>query len=242
MKSSNRIDENMLAAFVDGQLDVEKSELVIQAMDKDETVRESVYRLRRAKDLMKLGFADALPPEMDSIGSELRQRKLNPLYVAASVLILVASFSFGFFGYMAGKQLGSNSDSVLVSDTQTNPVHVVLHIDKSDMKQFDAVLTYTNSFLGKYGEQGGQIAIVANASGLDLLRAGVSPYEKKIYAMIRNHDNVQFIACANAIHSLRQKGVEPLFHAGIDTDKPALDQIVARVQDGWSYVKAGSLI
>lgn len=58
-KSDDVFDNQALGSFVDGQLDAAHTEKIIKVMEDDPEIRERVYQLRRAKDLMKLGFGDA---------------------------------------------------------------------------------------------------------------------------------------------------------------------------------------
>ena len=62
MNNNEHIDDNILAAFVDNELDTETSESIINAMEQNMDVRERVYNLRRAKDLMKVAFSTAHTP------------------------------------------------------------------------------------------------------------------------------------------------------------------------------------
>ena len=52
-------DNQALGCFVDGLLDAAHTEKIIKAMEDNLEIRERVYQLRRAKDLMKLGYGDA---------------------------------------------------------------------------------------------------------------------------------------------------------------------------------------
>ena len=62
MNKLNKIDEVMLASFVDDQLDTANREAIIKAMDEDKDLRDQIYNLRKTKDLMKLSFgAENLP-------------------------------------------------------------------------------------------------------------------------------------------------------------------------------------
>lgn len=62
MEYFDKIDSLILGSFVDGELDSEHYATVIKAMHKNAEIRERVYELRRAKDLMKLGFGTASAP------------------------------------------------------------------------------------------------------------------------------------------------------------------------------------
>jgi anti-sigma factor RsiW len=57
--SDDIFDDQALGSFVDGLLDAAHTGKIIKAMEDDPEIRERVYQLRRTKDLMKLGFADA---------------------------------------------------------------------------------------------------------------------------------------------------------------------------------------
>ncbi len=62
MAQSDYIDDLMLAAFVDGQLDPGNCESVLATVENDSDTRERLYQLRRAKDLMKIGFEHVEAP------------------------------------------------------------------------------------------------------------------------------------------------------------------------------------
>lgn len=238
MRNAENIDEQTLGAFVDGQLDEVNSGLILDAMENNPAVRERVYRLRRAKDLMRLGFGDARAPTQTLPRLKTGYWRPGALGVAASILILVGGFAGGYFSGRQPDQ-GYLQAGAPVAHPQTE--RVLLHISESDPTQFAAVFDYIRKFLEKHKESGGQVAVVANAGGLDLVRAGVSPFENQIVAMMRDHGNVHFIACASSILELRKRGVDPLIIKKIDATLPAIDQIVSHVQQGWTYVKVKSL-
>ena len=79
MIEPNKIDEVMLAAFVDDQLDATNREAIITAMDTDADLRDRVYELRKVKDLMKLSFGDVMPPETNP------EDFVNPFFRACMV-------------------------------------------------------------------------------------------------------------------------------------------------------------
>ncbi|MCO6412992.1 MAG: hypothetical protein J5I92_09625 [Thiogranum sp.] len=239
MKNFDDIDEQTLGAFVDGQLDAAQSSLVIKAVDKDPALREQVYQLRRAKDLMKLGFGDARPASPSGVPHKARPGRFG-VGVAASVALLVTGFGAGSLGYYCTRYLDTDS-SVMASLAQRQSDHVVLHINDSDPRHFMAALDYVDRFLEENTATGGQIEVVANAGGLDLMRAGLSPYEERVVAMINRRNNVHFIACANAINNLQQQGIEPRIIRSVNTEQTALEHIVERLRSGWTYIKVDSL-
>lgn len=61
MNDTDDFDDQILGAFIDGELDAGNRAAIICAMDSDAGLRDRVYRLRRARDLMQLGFGEAAP-------------------------------------------------------------------------------------------------------------------------------------------------------------------------------------
>ncbi len=242
MRKSDYFDDHTLGAFVDGQLDTAHCESIIKAMDNDPEVRERVYRLRRAKDLMKLGFGDACAPSSDQRTVRTPIWKQSALRVAASIAVLLVSFGVGTLGYHYGKQMDRDSTPVLASATGQQADRIILHISESDPRQFAAALAYTQEFLNEHEARGNEIDVVANADGLDFMRVGVSPYEDQVIAMMRERDNVHFIACAYGIRLLHEQGIAPDIIEGIGTDKTAMDHIIGRLQSGWTYIKVDLLL
>jgi intracellular sulfur oxidation DsrE/DsrF family protein len=239
MLDINTEDEKILAAFVDGELDAAHAAEVLAAMEKDDAIRNRVYRLRRAKDLMRLGFGNALPPAGRRRTTRLPIWKRYALGLAASLTAVAIGIGAGFVGYGMGE---SSQRANLAATTTVQTDRILLHINEADPRQFTAALEYAERFIEEHEARGGEIAVVAHSTGIDLMRVGVSPYEGKVRDMIARHKNVYFIACANAIGELRQKGIEPVMMDNVDTSKPAMDQIIEHVQDGWKYIKVKKLL
>ena len=235
-----QFDDMTLNAFVDNQVDPAMATKIIQAMEDNAEIRERVYQLRRAKDLMKLSFKRARAPVKTA--SETRDH-LPGVWrlggIAASILMLVIATGSATVGYYAGKQQNNLDATTLAQHYQDR---LVLHVSESNPKHFARALAFVKTFLAEHEQQGGgQIEVVANTGGLDLLRKGVSPYEQEVKALMKKHANVHFIACANGIRRLFQEGIEPNIIDGVPTDETAFDHIVGRLQAGWSYIKVQSL-
>jgi intracellular sulfur oxidation DsrE/DsrF family protein len=243
MTNPYNIDELMLAAFVDGQLDTEHSQAIIEAMDNDLDIRDRVYNIRKAKDLIKLGFEDT------NLADSGPLTVVTPPFwrqycstIAASITALAISFGAGI-GVYHFNQLSDQLSSQNVASAgqyqfgQELPDHIILHISESDPRLFESSLNFTESFLKKYQKTGGKIEVVANAGGIDLMRADY-PLGDKVMEMMAKYDNVTFVACTNAIKRLRQQGIQPMIIKDVETDSAAMDHILDRVREGWTYMKA----
>ncbi len=242
MDSDYIFEDQALGAFVDGLLDAAHSEMIIRAMEDDPEIRERVYQLRRAKDLMRLGFGDASAPSSNTAKAESRVWKLFSSRVAASVAVLAIAFGAGMLNQQYYGGAPDLAGQALASLSQQQSNNVVLHIRESDPQQFSAALAYAEKYLQKHEAQGYQIDVVANAGGLDMMREDVSPLKLQMLEMLSKYDNVHFIACANAIRALHKKGIEPKFIDSIYTEEPAMDYIIKRIRSGWDYIKVENLI
>lgn len=234
---TDRIDELMLAAFVDGQLDATHSEAIIDAMDNDPDMRQRVYELRKIKDLVKLGYEDAIPdaPRKNSFKPFPFWRQ-HCAGIAASIVAISVSFAAGvtYYHYNQSTPPFSSQDVASINLEQID--HIILHISESDPRLFEASLLFTEKFLKKHSHNA-RIEVVANAGGIDLMRSDY-PLGDKVREMMADYDNVTFVACTNAINKLRQQGIVPKIIKDVGTDEAALDHILDRVREGWTYLKA----
>jgi intracellular sulfur oxidation DsrE/DsrF family protein len=51
------------------------------------------------------------------------------------------------------------------------------------------------------------------------------------------HPNLALVACGQTVERLREKGIEVRLLPGTRVASSALDQIVTRMGQGWSYVR-----
>jgi intracellular sulfur oxidation DsrE/DsrF family protein len=233
MQPHGDLEQLTLHAFVDQQLAPEQGICVLAAMEADPAVREQICRLRRAKDWMRTGFADA-QSQYTGVGPKPRRNRLG-LAVAASLMALAFATGGALVGYGWGERqpplLGWHED----------PQHILLHLDDSRPATFAAVLDYAEAFLADQGARGNEVDVVANAGGIDLMRAGGSPYAERVKQLSQRYHNLHFIACANAIRNLRKQGVQVTVLNEVNAGETAVDHIVKRLRSGWSYIKVSDL-
>lgn len=228
-------DDLTLTAYIDGELDHAGQNAVLSAMEKDEALAARVCRLRRTKDWMRSGYGSAEPPQRE-LPKQHTSRRVLRSGIAASVMAMAIGVGGGILGYVCAER-GASTTLAEVAD----PNRVVLHIDDSDPRHFGQLLDYAENFLQKNRNDGVQVEVIANAGGLDLLRVNGSPYEQRVKALTDKYNNVQFIACMNAIRNLEKAGLDATLIDDVHSGETAVDHIVKRLQQGWSYRKVDSL-
>ena len=79
------------------------------------------------------------------------------------------------------------------------------------------------------------VEIIANEQGLNLLRSDVTQFASEI-SLLQAHD-VVFYACSKTIQRLEERGVAVQLVPHAIADYTALDRVVLRMQEGWTYEK-----
>ncbi|MGA7800908.1 MAG: hypothetical protein WCC36_08860, partial [Gammaproteobacteria bacterium] len=117
---------------------------------------------------------------------------------------------------------------------------VILHISSANPKRIEEGLDMAERLLRTYKakHEKAELEVVANAGGLNLLRAGVSPFAGRVKRMQEQYANLAFMACQTAINKLkREKGVDVKLLPQALLTPSALEEILNRLQDGWVYIK-----
>jgi intracellular sulfur oxidation DsrE/DsrF family protein len=235
MKTESEPNELTLNAYVDGQLDPEMERFVLHAMQNDPDICEQVGQLRRAKDWMRAGFADARPVDGPIGRNRTRFGRLG-VGIAASLMAIAIGIGGGVVGYNFAERGGA------ITAWEQDPMRVVLHIDDSEPAHFQDVLDYAENFLEENRDRGTQVEVVANAGGVELMRSGISPFESRVKALNEKYPNLHFVACMNSLRNLRREGINPVMIDDVHTGTTAVDHIVKRLRDGWTYRKVDKLV
>jgi intracellular sulfur oxidation DsrE/DsrF family protein len=241
MSTDDKYSDEKLHMFIDDEMNNSDRARMMEAINKDEQLSNRVCELMQLKDTVRLAYNELPESSRSASHKDTAFRTGSWLNVAAAVLLLAIGTVGGWTLY---PQFGTSSDSSNVAAAdQTQQENIILHISKSDPEQFTAALDYAEKFLTEHQAQGHRVDVVAHAGGLDMMRAGTSPIQDQIVAMMDKYDNVHFVACAGAIKMYTQKnGVAPVIIQGVGTDYTAFDHIVGRLQgSGWKYIKVESI-
>ena len=93
-------------------------------------------------------------------------------------------------------------------EREADPNRVMLHLDSAAPDKMLAVLDQAERLLNEAEKQGRamQLEVIANSHGLDLLRAGVSPYAERMAHLKRRHANLQWVACGQSVARFTKRG------------------------------------
>lgn len=225
MNSSNTSEKYRLNALADGELDSLETEALIQEIRNNPDLQRELCDIHMLKDMVKSAYPEETP-------ASTQYRKTSYLgAIAASFLILAV-------GFMAGTWSVSPSidEGFALSMVEHSPSKVVLHIGDSDNDKFERALAKAEQLLVDYGKKNMQVDIVTSAGGIDLLRNKTSLYIEKVSNMKNNYESLAFVACNNTLARLKQEGKPIDLVAEAEVAPSAVQYVVQRLQQGWSYV------
>ena len=242
MKRDQDVSDEFLNAFVDDQLDEAEKSQAFDVIDRDEALKARVCELRGLKEMVQHAYHQ--PPARDS--STVKGWRLGTPYLQALVasLLLVIGAASGWFAHTWTGQGGDREmmrvlQAVQRNDIGADPHKLIVHVGSSNPVRLKTALDEAENLLASSQRENRQIQveIIANGGGVDLLRADVSPYARRISMLLEKYPNLGLMACGQTIGNLRAKGVDVrlLPHTGVASS--ALDQITLRLKQGWGYIK-----
>jgi len=239
------ITEDKLNLFIDEQLDTDEMNEIREAILDNKELREQVCQLKAVRELVGYAYSE-VPPSRHKNAHKKHSSSIMGRAIAASV-ILVVGVMLGWSTY----EYSPNSINAISAENTFQFVanhvtvdhgqrKIILHIDSSDLQVVTAALNEADHLLAMYREANTPIKldIVANKTGIDVLRPGVSPYLARMQKLIDDED-VSVYACQRSLAKAHKKeGSEIVVMDGVTTDKMARELIPERLKKGWVYIKA----
>ncbi|MDP2832073.1 MAG: hypothetical protein Q8Q28_02005 [Pseudomonadota bacterium] len=231
---NDRMDfsDERLNAFVDNQLGAQECDEILAAIATDVELGQRLCALRSTKELVRHAYG-RVPAARRTPHRHL------PFWggALAASLALVIGVLIGWQGHHAATAIETPGSMAAWTDRlfAAEPARILIHLDSSRAEQMDAALDLADAYLAKTGKA--RIEIIANNTGLDLLRASTTPYAARITELKAHHQRVGFIACGQTIARLRGVGQDVSLVPEALVTRTAIEHVAERVQQGWTYLK-----
>jgi len=238
------VSDETLNAFIDGELDVAESEALLVRIREDKDVAQRVCTLRSLQSMVRLAYIE--PPVADKRKSRIAPHRQLMQRCAFGCLVLLAGLSGGWALRGLEPQVVAALPATVASGyrvvslvREADPNRVMLHLDSAAPAKMQAVLDQAERLLDEAEQQGRamQLEVIANSRGLNLLRADHSPYAERMARMKQRHANLHWVACGQTIARLRNDGEQVSLLPDTQTTPTAINEIVTRLQQGWTYVR-----
>ena len=249
MNVSKNASDELKNAFADHELaSSERHDLQSRALE-DAELRHELCEISAIKGLVREAYREAGPSVRRSPSATR-----SPLGRLAAVAMLCVTA--GWIGHAAFTAGAANGDggrahaaiSAAMASVSTDRVvlphaaskgRVLLHVSSRDPEELSSALDAAESLMSRAigGAEAAQVEIVANSAGIDLFRAGVSPQAQRIAQLHARYPSLRLIACRQSMDRARERGESVVLLPGVDVVPTALDEILARLQKGWIYVR-----
>jgi intracellular sulfur oxidation DsrE/DsrF family protein len=253
--NTDRISEERLNAFIDGELDATEKSEVFELLSRDSALNQQACELKRLGELVRHAYSH--PPASGRFAKPAPRRLARFGQAAAAVLLVGLGAALGWFSHqqsdaappVVDKQAmvwGENDRAFHATDLasatrQSGLKRVILHLNTSSPARFEKALSTAERLLQTYASDnsGAEIEVVANASAIKLLRSGYSPYATRVRALQEKYFNLTFLACKDAMDHIRE--LEALksdvrLLPGVEVTPSALEHILERMNEGWIYL------
>jgi intracellular sulfur oxidation DsrE/DsrF family protein len=227
-----------LNRFVDGQLHDKDRRRLERHLAADSALAEKVRQYRSIDQALRDAYDDVEPPQRRMIANTVRATRRHSLALAALLLPLGM-----FIGWIVHANLPfadtheSLAGGISLPADGHEQLNALFHIDVDERTAADELLDRVETILTAYDREAIQVEVVANAAGLNLLREDRSAVAQRVSAMMDKYDNLMFLACANTIQRLAEKGESVRLIGRTHASETAIDHVVNRLRAGWTYVK-----
>lgn len=242
MKHKEHYTDEMLNAYLDGELDKEDTQRLLEALNSNAQLSQRLCELGRVRSLVQFAYHDVADSHTQDKPRGPVSRKL--IAVAAS-LTLAIGVSLGWVThqyYSPPPSLLELANHVEQNNPHTNTEtwRVLLHLTTDNPKRLKVVLDEAEALLAQYAQtnQSLEMQILANDQGLNLLRADTSAYSQRVKAMQARYKNLAFVACGTALKRLQdEKKLNVQLLPDVTVAPSALGEVMRKQSEGWTYIK-----
>lgn len=243
------VSDEKLNAYLDDELDFDEKRRMYDVLCEDQELSQEAQELRQLHYLLQHAYRNPPLPQQRRI-SNFRQRRRYYLQGFAASLILALGALMGWFSHQEFESGFSYTQKEVVTNLLPQPdkvaeqdislsSNVILHLNSADPLKFKAALDRSEELLRSHRLEGREfhLEIITNGGGVELLRKDKSPFPQRVEALMAEYANVSFMACANALRQLEEQGVKVDLLPGVQANQPAIDTIIHRLEQGWSYLR-----
>lgn len=246
MSKDKTISDEQLNACIDGQLDHSDQERLLEMLRDNPEMAHRNCQLQKAHELVRLTYHSEQPPENGSAGYTPPRHWMMGL--VASLLIgmgvLIGMIGGGYF--KQNSSLLELANTIHTPSSEQGPLagdkqhwQVMLHVNSNDPYRFSVLLDETEQLLedSRKNQQEIEIEILTNGPGLELVRDSDTPHARRLRALQDRYSNLVVSACSQALKRLRQKGTDIKLLPKTRVVPSALDNILRRQREGWTYIR-----
>ena len=243
MSHPHQYSDELINAYLDGELDKEDRKAFVESMRNNPELSHRICQLEKVRGMVQIAYHEFDPVDSPS-SVKTRHWTSSGVGIAASILMVVGLFT----GWFSHQYLGKDEGLIELAQTiqshapvaDHEPWRVLLHVSSDDPYRINTVLNEAEAILQHYEAEQRivNIQILANGKGLNVLRDDKSDFAQRIAKMQKRYKNLVFLACAKAIERVEsEKGVQVKLLPHTQVVPSAVNQVLNRQKEGWTYIK-----
>lgn len=240
--TEEHFSDEILNAYIDGELELEDNDRITAAMETDDILRRRVNDLRKISDLVREAFEDVRPP-VHGATRGARAPAGAAIWRAAAGIALVgfgALFGWHLYGHHAETRELQALLTVNQQQTVQDPLKVMFHVGRDDPHLLSKVLNETDRLLSNHldTERPLSVSVVASHGGLSLFKLALAENAEQVRAIKSKHqDRVSFVGCGETFEKWRSKsGKAPGLVPEVLMVDSGVMELLRRQQQGWTFV------
>ncbi len=237
-----QVSEEMLNAFIDGELDTDEFRSVRKKISETPALQRQVDDLLTVKYMVRStrweGAWDASAYSCENTKAQPKRKYCVPIKTAAIAATLLALISSALI--FTWESFQTRNVVVAEANQIAHPLtRVLLHFSSDSLADAEQLLDQTEYLLADYKKRGEpiRVEVIENGRNLLMLRED-SPFANRIRGITSKYGNVSFAACLSTKTSLEAQLGKKI---GLLPDADVVDSGVAKIMElqkkGWMYLR-----
>ena len=230
-----------LNAFIDDQLDADEKAEILDAARHDSALSQRICKLQKLHNLVQLSYESIDVPEQYQPQNNKPVRRFG-WAIAASLFLFVGSLAGWISHQVMNPGIGELAQITHGVTAAHNAKHwrLMLHVSTDNPNRLKLVLDEAESLLKEYAASSRQLEleILTHKKGLALVTNNGKDYSQRLEKLKQQYANLSVLVCGQTLKRVqREQGHKIDLIPGANVVKSAINQVVKRQRDGWSYVK-----
>lgn len=243
MHNKKQYSDEHLNAFIDDQLDTEEKTEILDALRHDAELSQRVCKLQKLQNLIQLSYQSVEIPEHHKEKNNFN-RALNFRWIAAASFFLALG---SIVGWVSHQTMNSNNlvdiAQVTHAPTTVNKSEqwkLMMHVSTANPNKLNIVLNEAEVLLKEYASSSRklELEILTNSDGLALVTDNGKDYNKRLQDLQQKYANLAVMVCGQTLKRVqREQGKKLDLLPNTNVVSSAINQVVKRQQNGWSYIR-----
>lgn len=244
MNDMSNCSEEIVNAFVDGELAADERQELLAAAAESDQLRQRICEAVQLKEMVRAAYPLKEPATTPRRGRDNYRRPGWSAMAAGLGAVTLAATLLLQEWEPADRMAAVIQTPVQLQDAgyeqPESRTRVVFHVSSADPEAARELLDQVELVLREYAESNRplKVEVIANNQGLRLLQQGRSPVAERIRQLDERYQNLMFAACGNTLERLRRETGEPIrILPQAVIVQSGVSFVARRQREGWAYIK-----